>query len=59
MFREANLKPRGSSRSSHTGLNSTLRISKLHGPGWLMLDQQLGAETAGNHGYRIKHLPLE
>jgi hypothetical protein len=32
---------------------------ELRFPKLLMPDQQLEAQTAGDHDYRIKHLPLE
>jgi hypothetical protein len=44
---------------SHTGRRATSANSGSEGWGWLMPDQHSGARTAGDHHYRIKHLPLE
>jgi hypothetical protein len=42
-----------------TARGSTPQMLPSDGPGRLMPDQYSGARTAGDHHYRIKHLPLE
>ena len=52
-------KPQFSAHFLYIARSAPSRNSQSDGPVRLMPDQHCGARTAGDHHYKIKHLPLE